>query len=128
MSNYSKTRYNKTREYWMNIKRSKNLTDSPSWYEDLERRYIEIARKKNAIEDELSNIRDELFSRMKDDHIDKIVTKLTEVYVIHSFDSRKIDSKRLKNELPEIFAKYSEPYTTNEHLQVAINKSKKLND
>ena len=74
------------------------------------------------------DIREELFSRMKDDNIDKIITKLTEVYVIHSFDSRKIDSKRLKNERPEIFAQYSVPYTTNEHLQVSINKSKKLND
>ena len=112
----------------MNRKRNKNLTDFPSWYEDLEPRYIEIARKKNAIENELSDIREELFSRMKDDNIDKIITKLTEVYVIHSFDGRKIDSKRLKNERPEIFAQYSIPYITNEHLQVAINKSKKLND
>ena len=31
----------------MNRKRNKNLTESPSWYEDLERRYIEIVRKKN---------------------------------------------------------------------------------
>ena len=116
------------RKYWMNRKRNKNLTDSPSWYEDLERRYIEIVRKKNAIEYELSEIREELLSCMKDDDIDKIITKLTEVYVIPSFDGRKIDSKRLKNERPEIFAQYSMPYTTNEHLQVAINKSKKLND
>ena len=121
-------KYDNIRKYWMNRKRNKNLTESPSWHEDLERRYIEIASKKNAIEDELSDIREELFSRMKDDNIDKIITKLTEVYVIHSFDSRKIDSKRLKNERPEIFAQYSVPYTTNEHLQVSINKSKKLND
>ena len=61
-------------KYWMNRKRNKNLTDFPSWYEDLERRYIEIARKKNAIENELSDIREELFSRMKDDNIDKIIS------------------------------------------------------
>ena len=76
----------------------------------------------------MSEIREELLSYMKDDNIEKIITKLTEVYVIPSFDGRKIDSKRLKNEHPEIFAQYSVPYTTNEHLQVFINKSKKLND
>ena len=90
-------KYDNIRKYWMNRKRNKNLTESPSWYEDLERRYIEIASKKNAIEDELSDIREELFSRMKDDNIDKIITKLTDVYVIHSFDGRK-----MSNELKEL--------------------------
>ena len=127
MSNYSKTRYNRTREFWMK-KRKHELTELPDWYSDIEKRYIEAIRKKNEIDDELSEIRDELLSLMKEDKLNKIITNDTEVYVIHSFDGRKIDSKRLKDELPEIFAQYSVPYTTNEHLQVAINKSKKLND
>ena len=127
MSNYSKTRYNKTREFW-GKKRKHELTELPDWYSDIEKRYIEIIHKKNEIDDELSEIRDELLSLMKEDNLNKIITNDTEVYVIHSFDSRKIDSKRLKNDHPEIFAQYSVPYTTNEHLQVSINKSKKLND
>lgn len=127
MSNYSKTTYNKTREFLMK-KRKHKLTELPDWYSDIEKRYIEIIHKKNEIDDELSEIRDELLSLMKEDKLNKIITNDTEVYVIHSFDGRKIDSKRLKNELPEIFDQYSVPYTTNEHLQVSINKSKKLND
>ena len=119
--------YNKTREFWMK-KRKHELTELPDWYSDIEKRYIDTIHKKNAIEDELSEIRDELLSLMKEDKLNKIITNDTEVYVIHSFDGRKIDSKRLKDELPEIFAQYSVPYTTNEHLQVSINKSKKLND
>lgn len=109
-------------------KRKHELTELPDWYSDIEKRYIEIIHKKNEIDDELSEIRDELLSLMKEDKLNKIITNDTEVYVIHSFDGRKIDLKRLKDELPEIFAQYSVPYTTNEHLQVSINKSKKLND
>ena len=109
-------------------KRKHELTELPDWYSDIERRYIEIARKKNAIEDELSNIREELFSRMKEDKLNKIITNDTEVYVIRSYNGRNVNATKLKNERPDIFLEYSTPYTMNEHLQVAINKSKKLND
>ena len=44
-------KYDNIRKYWMNRKRNKNLTESPSWYEDLERRYIEIASKKKENDD-----------------------------------------------------------------------------
>lgn len=109
-------------------KNQRILTESPSWYDDLERRYIDISQRKIAIEKELSDIRDELHSHMKDDNINKIVTQLTEVHVIKSYDGRKVDTKRLKNDHPDIFNEYSTPYTTNEHLQVTINKSNMLNE
>ena len=53
MSNYSKTTYNKTREFWMK-KRKHELTELPDWYSDIEKRYIEAIRKKNEIDVELS--------------------------------------------------------------------------
>ena len=46
MSNYSKTRYNKTREFWVK-KRKHELTELPDWYSDIEKRYIEVIRKKS---------------------------------------------------------------------------------
>ena len=127
MSNYSKTRYNRTKEFWMK-KRKHELTELPDWYSDIEKRYIEAMRKKNEIDEELSEIRDELLSWMKEDKINKIITNDTEVYVIRSYNGRKVNATKLKNERPDIFFEYSTPYTMNEHLQVTINKSKKLND
>jgi hypothetical protein len=127
MSNYSKTRYNRTREFWMK-KRKHELTELPDWYSDIEKRYIEAIRKKNEIDEELSEIRDELLSWMKEDKLNKIITNDTEVYVIRSYNGRKVNATKLKNERPDIFFEYSTPYTMNEHLQVTINKSKKLND
>ena len=56
MSNYSKTRYNKTREFWVK-KRKHELTELPDWYSDIKKRYIEVIRKKNEIDVELSEIR-----------------------------------------------------------------------
>ena len=84
------------KEFWMKRKKNNQLTDSPLWYQDLERRYIEATMKKNEIEHELLEIREELLSCMKDDNIDKIITKLTEVYVIHEYDGRRIDGTKLK--------------------------------
>lgn len=127
MSNYSKTRYNKTREFW-GKKRKHELTELPDWYSDIEKRYIEVIRKKNEIDVELSEIRDELISWMKEDKFNKIITNDTEVYVIRSYNGRKINATKLKNELPDIFFEYSTPYTVSEHLQVTVNKNNILND
>ena len=127
MSNYSKTRYNRTREFWMK-KRKHELTELPDWYSDIEKRYIEAIRKKNEIDEELSEIRDELLSWMKEDKLNKIITNDTEVYVIRSYNGRKVNATKLKNERPDIFFEYSKPYTMNEHLQVTVNKNNKLND
>jgi tRNA modification GTPase len=96
MSNYSKTRYNRTKEFWMK-KRKHELTELPDWYSDIEKRYIEAIRKKNEIDDELSEIRNELLSCMKEDKLNKIITNDTEVYVIRSYNGRKIDTNKLKN-------------------------------
>jgi hypothetical protein len=65
---------------------------------------------------------------MKDDKLDKIITDLTEVYVIHEYNGRKVDTDKLRNTYPDIFLKCSKPYTMNEHLQVTVNKNNKLND
>ena len=127
MSNYSKTRYNRTREFWMK-KRKHELTELPDWYSDIEKRYIEAIRKKNEIDEELSEIRDELLSWMKEDKLNKIITNDTDVYVIRSYNGRKVNATKLKNERPDIFFEYSTPYTMNEHLQVTVNKNNKLND
>ena len=127
MSNYSKTRYNRTREFWMK-KRKHELTELPDWYSDIEKRYIEAIRKKNEIDEELSEIRDELLSWMKEDKLNKIITNDTEVYVIRSYNGRKVNATKLKNERPDIFFEYSTPYTMNEHLQVTVNNNNKLND
>ena len=127
MSNYSKTRYNRTKEFWMK-KRKHELTELPDWYSDIEKRYIEAIRKKNEIDEELSEIRDELLSWMKEDKLNKIITNDTEVYVIRSYNGRKVNATKLKNERPDIFFEYSTPYTMNEHLQVTVNNNNKLND
>ena len=127
MSNYIKTRYNKTREFWMK-KRKHKLRELPDWYSDIEKRYIEAIRKKNEIDVELSEIRDELLSWMKEDKFNKIITNDTEVYVIRSYNGRKINATKLKNERPDIFFEYSTPYTVSEHLQVTVNKNNILND
>ena len=127
MSTYIKTRYNKTREFWMK-KRKHKLTELPDWYSDIEKRYIEAIRKKNEIDVELSEIRDELLSWMKEDKFNKIITNDTEVYVIRSYNGRKINATKLKNERPDIFFEYSTPYTVSEHLQVTVNKNNILND
>ena len=127
MSNYIKTRYNKTREFWMK-KRKHKLTELPDWYSDIEKRYIEAIRKKNEIDVELSEIRDELLSWMKEDKFNKIITNDTEVYVIRSYNARNINATKLKNERPDIFFEYSTPYTVSEHLQVTVNKNNILND
>jgi hypothetical protein len=109
-------------------KRKHELTELPDWYSDIEKRYIETMRKKNEIDEELSEIRDELLSWMKEDKINKIITNDTEVYVIRSYNGRKVNATKLKNERPDIFFEYSTPYTMNEHLQVTVNNNNKLND
>jgi hypothetical protein len=120
--------YNK-REYWRKREKNKKIaTELPDWYSDLEQKYVQLVQMKNSIEKQLLETREELFSRMKDDKLDKIITDLTEVYVIHEYNGRKVDTDKLRNTYPDIFLKCSKPYTMNEHLQVTVNKNNKLND
>ena len=51
-------------------KRKHELTELPDWYSDIEKRYIEIIHKKNEIDDELSEIRDELLPRLMSGELD----------------------------------------------------------
>lgn len=106
----------------------KKLTELPSWYEDIEKRYISITKRKNDIDKELADIRTELMSHMKDDKIKKIVTELTSVHMISSRHGVKIDQKRLEKDHPDIYADYSVPYKISEHVQVSFNNNHKLND
>ena len=73
-------------------KRKHKLTKLPDWYSDLEKRYIETIHKKNEIYDELSEIRDELLSLMKEDKLNKIITNDTEVHLIHLMVEKLIQS------------------------------------
>ena len=120
--------YNK-REFWMKREKNKKIaTELPDWYYDLEQKYVQLVQMKNSIEKQLLETREELFSRMKDDKLDKIITDLTEVYVIHEYNGRKVDTDKLRKTHPDIFIECSKPYTMNEHLQVTVNKNDKLND
>jgi hypothetical protein len=125
MSNYFRNK-----EFWKKREKNKKIaTELPEWYSDLERRYIEAMCIKNNIEETLSELREELFSHMKDDKLDKIITDFTEVYIIHEYNGRKVDTNKLKHDYPDIFLQCSKPYTMNEHLQVTVSKKNNtLND
>ena len=119
----------KKKEYFITKSRKKkNPTKCPDWYPSIEQRYIETFARKQKIEEELNEIRNELMSNLKMYGIRKIITSKTDVSIVKTYEGRRVDTERLKKDLPDIFFKYSNTYTMTEHLQVAVSKDNILND
>ncbi|WNY26209.1 hypothetical protein [Methanolapillus millepedarum] len=79
-----------------------------------------IVREKNDLEESEKAIRSELFDLFGENQIEKMTAHGATVSVIPEKIYRKVDSNRLKEELPDVYEKYSYEATTAAHLNVRV--------
>lgn len=100
---------------------------SPEWYQQLEMEYIETIKKKDALEEEIKNLRSRIQSAMFENKQLKINTENTKVIVIDEYSYRTVDGESLRLHHPDIYRKFSSQHTIAEHLQIQIKGRKNPN-
>ena len=98
------------------------IEKSPEWYQQLEIEYIDAVKKKEALEDQIKNLRTQILDSMNKENLKKISTSKTQVKIIKEHIHIIVDGKRLKKEQKEIYKKYSHVSTISEYIQISIKK------
>lgn len=119
MSNSRKWFPSKKKRTQSVVKRS---YEAPYWYQDIEDAYLKALEKRAELDEEIADLRMQLFDAMKDDNLKRLGTDRTEVVIIRSYDGRRVDSGKLRNKYPVIFEECSNPYTMPSHLQITVKK------
>lgn len=109
---------------WPYNKAQSQVENAPYWYDHMESVYLRLLEKRLALDEEIRTIREQILDAMVDESLRGMQTIRTKVVYIGSYDGRRIDSGRLKKDHPEIFKKYSKPYTMPEHIQITVKKQK----
>ena len=113
---------NNSRKWFWRTKTQSQVvkTEIPSWYIGIEESYLAKIGERNALNEEIALLRDQLLLCMKDDKLRKIDTTRTEVMIVRGYDGRRVDSRKLKTKYPSVFLECSNRYSMDEHLQISI--------
>ena len=103
------------------------IENSPEWYQQLEIDYIEAIKRKDALDEEIKDLRSRIQAAMFENKKLKINTCDTKVVVIDEYSYRTIDSELLRVDHPDIYRRYSSQHKIAEHLQIQIKSRKNPN-
>ena len=109
---------------WPYNKAQSKVENAPYWYDHMESAYLKLLEQKLALDEEIRTLREQILDAMMDEPLRSMQTIKTKVVYIASYDGRRIDSGKLKRDHPDIFKKYSKPYTMPEHVQITVKKQK----
>lgn len=113
-----------SRKWFSMIRTQSKVTEkAPDWYDSIEDEYIKAMKQKEALETRIRDLRDQLLDSMNDERIKRINTKRTQVFVIHEYKGRRVNSRELKKKYKNIFFECSNPYIMPEHLNITIKKN-----
>ena len=108
----------KRRSPW--YKKCQKSENVPTWYENMESKYLQLLETKLSVDAQLETLRDELLTNMKDENLRRIVTDKTNINIVREHKTCSVDAKALKRDYPMIYKTYAKPFTTKEHLQIFV--------
>lgn len=92
--------------------------------DELLARLAELQLSKKAIEDEEAELKAQLLEAMRAQGIDKHETEVLKIAYVAPTTQERVDSKKLKAEMPEIAAKYTKEIKVKDSVRIALKGEK----
>lgn len=96
----------------------------PRWYQELEPKLMELMSEIAEKEEQLKALRSTVQTMMNDEGIDGIESEFTKVSTIKSSFVETILKDKLKEEMPDVYAKYVKTSYRNSSIFVKLVKTK----